>query len=318
MCLCKERNLYSDGTPVGCGNLFTSLAAVATTTAAAIYLLYTLTGRTRVVNVLLQAGAKIDALDDERTGTALGHAAHTLHNDTVTALTQAGARLKNAGVDKSAIHVATLSQNLGIVEDLISAGANVNAGYPEDQNRTALHLAVAYGMTLLAQVLMRAGSNINQADETGCTPLYSAAYVGNLQCVIELLTFGADMLITNNDGHSPLEASSQEGHVAIVKALLDHGVLQPSPRSSSAWVAFTALCAAARSGQTNTADILLKAGVPPVQEGINRTGPLSSAAMAGHLGVRVLFCDVRVRTHFLVGRCTGMYCCSATRASCAC
>lgn len=110
---------------------------------------------------------KIDALDDERTGTTLGHAAYAPHNEPVAALAQVSAHLTDTGVDKSAIHMATLSQNLGIVEDLIPAGADLSAGKHEDQNRTPLHVAVAYGITLLAQVLMRAGSNMNQADVTG-------------------------------------------------------------------------------------------------------------------------------------------------------
>lgn len=239
-----------------------------------------------MVKVLLRAGANIDALDDAKKGTALGYAAYALHNDTVTALTEAGARLKDVEVDKYAIHGATTAQNLGIVEELVSVGADLDVGFPDDQNRTALHLAVAHGMTLVAQVLLRAGSNVNQTDESGCTPLYSAAYVGHLQCAVELLKFGADMLIMNNDGNSALEASSQEGHVAIVEELLRHGVLRSPPRSTAAWVAFAALCAAARSGQMKTADVLLRAGVPPVQEGIHRSGPLSCAARAGHLAVR--------------------------------
>lgn len=240
-----------------------------------------------MIKVLLRAGARIDALDTKRKATALGSAAFALRSDAVTALTEAGARLKDTDIDKQAIHVATLAQNLGIVKDLVFAGADIEVGYPADLNRTPLHLASAYGMPAVAQHLLRAGARVNVTDALGCTPLYSASYVGHVQCATELLSSGADMTATNGDGNSALEASCQEGHVAVVKELIRHGVLRASPRNASAWIAFVSLVAAARCGQTEVADVLIKAGVPPVQEGLVRYGPLSAAAVAGNRRVRM-------------------------------
>ncbi|CAM9432023.1 unnamed protein product [Ectocarpus sp. 8 AP-2014] len=181
--------------------------------------------------------------------------------------------------------MATIMQDLGIVKALVSGGADLSVGYPQDLNRCPLHLAVAYGMTPVAQYLLKAGSEVNSTDDHGCTPLYSASFVGNLECVIELLSAGADMMIANADGNTALEASSQLGHVAIVKEFIRHGVLRASPPGTSAWVAFTALCAAARSGHPGVADVLIEAGVPPAQEGLLRMGPLSCAASSGKLEV---------------------------------
>eukprot|EP00752_Nemacystus_decipiens_P006056 g5465.t1 len=242
-------------------------------------------GRVRILKVLLRAGAKIDAQDSKTKATALGTAAFTLRSEAVTALTEAGARLKNTQSDKHAIHTATLAAKVGIVKDLVFAGADLEVGYPADLNRTPLHLAVAYGVTPVAQYLLRAGAKVNVTDALGCTPLYSASYVGHVQCAIELLSFGADMMAVNGDGNSALEACCQEGHVAVVKELIGNGVLRASPPGTSAWVAFVSLVAAARSGHVEVADVLIKAGVPPMQEGHIRYGPLSAAAAAGKLRV---------------------------------
>lgn len=250
-----------------------------------------------MIKVLLRAGAKIDALDKKPRATALGTAAFALRNEAVTTLVEAGARLKDTEFDRHAIHMATIAQNLGIVKDLIFAGADLEVGYPADLNRTPLHLAVAYGITAVAQHLLRAGAKTNVTDALGCSPLYSASYVGHVQCAIDLLSSGADMMIMNSDGNSALEACCQEGHVAVVKELIRHGVLRASPRSTSAWVAFVSLVAAARSGRTEVADVLMKAGVPPVQEGLVRSGPLSSAAMAGKLQVCFFLSSFLVRTN---------------------
>lgn len=238
-----------------------------------------------MIKVLLRAGAKIDAQDTKTQATALGTAGFMLRSDAVTTLTEAGARLKDTKFDKQAIHTATLAAKLGIVKDLVFAGADLEVGYSTDQNRTPLHLAVAYGVVPVAQYLLRAGAKVNVTDGLGCTPLYSASYVGHLQCAIDLLSFGADMMAVNSDGNSALEASCQEGHVAVVKELIRHGILRASPPGTSAWIAFVSLIAAARCGQTEVADVLIKAGVPPVQEGHTLYGPLTAAATAGKLQV---------------------------------
>ncbi|CAM9507880.1 unnamed protein product, partial [Ectocarpus fasciculatus] len=242
-------------------------------------------GRARVIKVLLRAGAKTDAVAEKSKATALATAAITGHADSAKALAEAGARLGDSECDKYAIHMATIRQDLSIVKALVSGGADLTVGYPQDLNRCPLHLAVIYGMAPLAKYLLKAGSKVNLTDEHGCTPLYSASFVGNLQCVTELLLAGADMMIANADGNTALEASSELGHVAIVNEFIRHGVLRASPPAASAWVAFTALCAAARSGQPEVADVLIKAGVPPAQEGLRRMGPLSCAASSGKLGV---------------------------------
>lgn len=238
-----------------------------------------------MIKVLLLAGAKIDATHPKTKATALGTAAFARRGEAVTALAEAGARLNDSNFDKDTIHMATLAADLGIVKDLVFAGADLEVGFPDDQNRTPLHLAVAYGAIPVAQYLLRAGAKANVTDGLGCSPLYSASYVGHVQCVIDLLSFGADMMAVNRDGHSALEACCQEGHVAVVKELIRHGVLRASPRGTSAWIAFVSLVAAARHGQTEVADVLIKAGVPPVQEGHMGSGPLSTAAMAGKLQV---------------------------------
>lgn len=75
----------------------------------------------------------------------------------------------------------------------------------DSTNTSLIYMAAKYGDTELLELLIRANSDINAANDKGLTPLHIAANFGHLKCVELLISHGADMYaITNDGGHTPL------------------------------------------------------------------------------------------------------------------
>ncbi|MEO6847182.1 MAG: ankyrin repeat domain-containing protein, partial [Chthoniobacterales bacterium] len=75
----------------------------------------------------------------------------------------------------SALSIAAEKENLQLMEALIKAGADVNAA--DEQNTTALHEAAENGNGVIVQVLLKNGANPEIVEtDYGCTPLLWAVY----------------------------------------------------------------------------------------------------------------------------------------------
>jgi ankyrin repeat protein len=78
-----------------------------------------------------------------------------------------------------------------------------NVGIPTIMgNSTALHVAVEAGFRQVIAMLVTHGANVNRTDNQGCTSLH---YMKNLSCMKTLLRFGANPLIRNKKGMTPLQ-----------------------------------------------------------------------------------------------------------------
>jgi ankyrin repeat protein len=74
---------------------------------------------------------------------------------------------------------------------------------------------------------IEAGSDLNDKDVYGSSPLIIAATFGKTEVARALIEAGADMNITNNDGATALHAAAFLCRTEIVKALLDNGRWDP-------------------------------------------------------------------------------------------
>ena len=99
--------------------------------------------------------------------------------------------------------------------ELIVRGCDVNTG--DGEGLTALHYACESNRP---EVIIKMSSlvgnqlRINIQDKYGWTPLHSACYHGNIDCVNLLLKLGADVTITEKVGKTPLHlAVSQVRHL---------------------------------------------------------------------------------------------------------
>ena len=70
---------------------------------------------------------------------------------------------------------------------------------------TPLHVAAIQGKANIVQQLIEAGADINAPGEHGYTPLHEACAQGKIEVVELLLRNGADVAIENKDGNTPLE-----------------------------------------------------------------------------------------------------------------
>ena len=88
----------------------------------------------------------------------------------------ASAGLGAAGSDLRLIE-AVKNRNVEAVRSLLGRGIDVNT--PQPDGATALHWAAHHDDQVAADLLMRAGANVNAKNELGATPLWLAAAQGS-------------------------------------------------------------------------------------------------------------------------------------------
>jgi ankyrin repeat protein len=176
-----------------------------------------------VVDLLIAAGAEIDAMRGQTGFTPLHQAAMHENAEAVTSLLQAGAD-PNANVDGgyAVLHSASIGRhNASVVKQLLEAGADVN--YVTKQGFTALMNA---RRPEIIQILLDAGADLETQDEDGRTALMLAAhpFYKNELTVAFLIGSGAQLEARDKTGRTALLHSLQFDTVpAALQALIDAG-----------------------------------------------------------------------------------------------
>ncbi|KAE8253894.1 hypothetical protein A4X13_0g3623 [Tilletia indica] len=73
------------------------------------------------------------------------------------------------------------------------------------------------------KMLIQLGAEVESRDESGWTPLMSAASAGSLDYVRLLLDSGASPTATNTRGLTPLHYAASKGHTDVGRCLLEYG-----------------------------------------------------------------------------------------------
>ena len=86
-----------------------------------------------------------------------------------------------------------------------------------------IHVAALQGNTHAIRQHVEAGSDLDEKDDFGSTPLVIAATFGQTEAARALIEGGADVEIRANDGSSPIHVAAFFARTEIVTALLDGG-----------------------------------------------------------------------------------------------
>jgi ankyrin repeat protein len=134
----------------------------------------------------------------------------------------------NAG--RTPLYMASNYGHLEIVRLLLEAGADVkHCPSSTGWKMTSLLAAVTKNYTKIVDLLVRHGATIDQADDSGCTPLFIACQEGNLEIVQLLVKAGADLQESDSRGWTPLFVAAEMGHLEIVRLLVKTGAIQNKP-----------------------------------------------------------------------------------------
>jgi ankyrin repeat protein len=201
--------------------------------------------------------------------------------------------------------------DLPIADLLIRAGAR--AAVANDTGFTPLHVACINRSAAMVERLLRAGADANAASVNGETVLMTCARTGNADAVKALLARGARV---NDKEHAhdqtALMWAAAERHAAVVKLLIDaHADVQARSRTYSQTVVdeqtqrtgreelnydvarggSTALLFTARTGDAESARVLLDAGANPNDALPDGTSAVLLAAYSGRTAVGQLLLD---------------------------
>ena len=151
---------------------------------------------------------------------------------TCTVLLRRGAGLND--VDSAGylpLHYASASGADQVVRLLCEYGQDPSSYV---SGHSAVELAARHGHSHVIQVLLNFGASVEDAGSRGCPPLLSAVAGGHLDCVNDLLTWGADIhaIDTNEDTvlHAVSNASHPQDPVAVARLLLRKGA-DPTKRN---------------------------------------------------------------------------------------
>jgi len=156
--------------------------------------------------------------------TALSLAAEKGHADVVATLVKYGANIAawDGLSGNTALHKASEYGHLGVVKILVESDASLDTANKSADAATALYLAVTEGHLEVAEYLLSKGANSNVGNVT--SPLFIAAYTGNIQMVTLLLQHRADVMFTHAvDGSTPLMSAVLSKSLDCVQLLLANG-----------------------------------------------------------------------------------------------
>ena len=255
-------------------------------------------GHARVVLLLLDCGAEIDAFDTSMKNppTSLGLAISYNHPAVARLLLERGANVNfqikvNGKMKPSPLHCATnrgsselveivlkykpdlelrdmnnetplviacREGNIEIIQKLIAAGADVNAKV--DRVETLVSTMIAHDSFMIAQLLIDKGAVLERRGELRNTMLHYAVAVGDMDAMDFLLRNNINIDVKDMNGITPLMEAARVNRAEYVLPLLKYGAsIDEQDRRGR-----TALLFSFMNHSTETALLLLESGADPL------------------------------------------------------
>ena len=277
-------------------------------------------GNVRMVKLLIDCGANVNAKTIESGDTPLGiaaeggfvdivrdllvmptidlHAVNDIgqnavylasrrgHLEVMKALAQAGTGADVSCVDGSTpMFAAAAGGHLHVMAALKGLGVDINARGALD-GFTSVFRASAIGRADIVRVLRAFEGDIGALGPGGAPPIFVAAQNGHIEVVKLLHRLGADVNMAAADGVTPVCIAADRGHVDTVRTLASLGAdLGACPPSDG----YTPICIAAQHGHVDVLECLLDAGADPCVRAESGATPIYIAAQNGHTGaIRLL------------------------------
>lgn len=118
---------------------------------------------------------------------------------------------------RSALHWASLCNNVPIIEQLIEARAELDVTDKEGQS--PLHIATINGNRASVEKLIEAGANLDLIDNSGQTPLHLSIIFGKIIIAEKLLEAGAKLDLKNNNGRTALGLAEDYEYTSITQKI---------------------------------------------------------------------------------------------------
>ncbi len=119
----------------------------------------------------------------------------------------------------NALYWAAACGHLHFVESLINAGTNVNQA--NNLGWTPVYIAAYYGRAEIITVLKAAGADVNTPNDNGTTPVCAATYTGNAAAITALKAADANVDTPEINGLTPIYIAVQMRDVKVINALLE-------------------------------------------------------------------------------------------------
>ena len=209
---------------------------------------------TDMVQVLIDAGADIDAKDNDG-WSPLHYACKFELLDIVKMLTRAGAGMRATTDDgETCLMLAARYGDTETVCYLMSL-PEVELNQQDTNSFTALQHAVEEYDTDVVQLLIDAGADIETTDHKGGTPLHYACALGELEVVEMLVEAGAGVRATNDDGRTCLMLAACYGQTETVRYLVGLPEVDVNHRDTAK--NYTALQHAVEGKETDVVQLLV-------------------------------------------------------------
>lgn len=172
------------------------------------------------------------SISDTATSTALNAALVTGNTDIALVLLRWGAEcIIPDQKGRTPLHNASYYGHAEVVRLLLEKVNNIDG--TDHCGRTALSLAAGKGHVAVVALLLQKGIlNIDGRDKTYRTALLWASSQGHTPIVDLLLDMHADPMIADVDDNTCIGVASRNGHLEVVKKLLEHGADWRVPDSS--------------------------------------------------------------------------------------
>ncbi|KAL3076185.1 hypothetical protein niasHT_038811 [Heterodera trifolii] len=249
-------------------------------------------GHLEIVKLLVEEGkADIESADDNRhTPLMIALCGHQL--EIAYYLVEKGAKVDQSAdfIGNTPFLYAIYMKSLSLCKLMVKV-ANVNLRMA-DHGFTPLRLACEVGHLGIVKLLVEEGkADIEIADSYGKTALMVACSLQKCDIVRYLIGKGAKVDRTNAKGISPLLSACIDGHLEIVKLLVEGGKADIEIEADSV-IEWSPLMVASKKRKWDIVRYLIEKGVKVDQTNAKGISPLHLACIDGHLEIVKLLVEV--------------------------